>query len=110
MKDSDGARQEKIILRDEFDKYSNDWSRDGKYILYTRGTDLWFATLPEMKNTLFLKAPSLIRNGQFSPDGKWVAYASNETGKWEIYSMKIDGSDLKQLTVEETNSNPAWGK
>ena len=42
MKNSDGAQEEKIILHDEPNKIPNDWSRDGKYILYTRGTDLWF--------------------------------------------------------------------
>jgi len=34
---------------------------------------------------MFLKATSLLKNAQFSRDGKWVAYASNESGKWEIY-------------------------
>jgi hypothetical protein len=34
---------------------------------------------------LVMESPSAMKNGQFSSDGKWVAYASNETGKWEIY-------------------------
>ena len=44
-----------------------------------------YLTLPEMKSTLFLKAPATLRNAQFSPDGKWVAYDSNESGTWEVY-------------------------
>ena len=70
IKDSDGAQEEKVFVRDEANKIPNDWFRDGKYILYQRDTDLWFMTLPELKSHLFLKAPSVIRNGQFSPDGK----------------------------------------
>ena len=85
LKNADGSQEEKSIVHDGFDVTPNDWSRDGKYILYTRRTDLWFVTLPELKSSTFLKAMSVLRNGQFSPDGKWVAYASNETGKWEIY-------------------------
>ena len=73
MKNADGSQEEKNIVHDDIDKFANDWSRDGKYILYTRATDLWFATLPELKSSLFLKAVSVLRNGQFSPDGKWVA-------------------------------------
>ena len=72
-------------MHDDVDKVPNDWSRDGKYILYTGGTDLWLVNLPELQNRIFLKAPSALKNGQFSPDGKWVAYASNESGRWEIY-------------------------
>ena len=63
MKNSDGAQQEKSIGHDNFDKVPNDWSRDGKYILYTRGADLWFVTLPDLKSSEFLKAASVLTNG-----------------------------------------------
>jgi Tol biopolymer transport system component len=85
MKNSDGSEEEKSILRTEVNNFANDWSKDGKYILYNHNTDLWFVTVPDLKSSLLLKAPSVVRNGQFSLDGKWVAYASNESGKWEIY-------------------------
>ena len=85
LKDTNGAQEEKLIAHVDTDEYPNDWSRDGKYLLYTRGPDLWSLTFPEMQSTPFLKAASTLRNGRFSPDGKWVAYSSNESGKWEIY-------------------------
>jgi Tol biopolymer transport system component len=40
MKNSDGTQEEKIIVQDNQDKVPNDWSPDGKYILYAGGTDL----------------------------------------------------------------------
>jgi serine/threonine protein kinase/Tol biopolymer transport system component len=71
LKNSDGATDEKAIVQDEFgENFPSDWSRDGKYILYCRGSDLGIVTFPELKSSLFLKAPSVVRNGQFSPDGK----------------------------------------
>jgi WD40-like Beta Propeller Repeat len=73
MLNSDGAQEETAVVHDDFNKIPNDWFKDGKYILYTRGTDLWFLTLPELKSNSFLKAVSILRNGQFSADGKWVA-------------------------------------
>jgi len=85
MKNADGAQQETTIMQQQVDKWPNDWSIYGRYIVHTRGTDLWSLTIPELKTSLFLKAPSVFGNAQFSPDGKWVAYASNETGKWQIY-------------------------
>jgi eukaryotic-like serine/threonine-protein kinase len=66
---------------------------------YTRGTDLWYLTLADLKTTLFLKAPSALRNGQFSPDGKRVAYASNETGRGEIYVTSFPEARGKPVTT-----------
>ena len=108
IKNSDGAHQEKGIVQDDQDKAPNDWARSGKYILYTRGTDLWCVTLPELKSSLFLKAPSVLRNGQFSPDGNWVAYASNETGKWEIYVTSFPEPRGKWQVSTGGGEQPRW--
>lgn len=81
---------------------------DGKYILYTRGADFWFVTLPELKSSLFLKAPAVLRNGQFSPDGKWVAYASNETGKWETYVTSFPDAQGKWQVSSGGGEQPRW--
>jgi len=108
IKNSDGAQEEKSIVHGDIDKFPNDWSRDGKYILYTQDTDLWFVTLPELKSSLFLKAPSVLRNGQFSPDGKWVAYASNESGKWEIYVTSFPEPRGKWQVSAGGGEQPRW--
>jgi len=108
IKNSDGAQEEKSIVHGDIDKFPNDWSRDGKYILYTQDTDLWFVTLPELKSSLFLKAPSVLRNGQFSPDGKWVAYSSNESGKWEIYVTSFPEPRGKWQVSAGGGEQPRW--
>jgi Tol biopolymer transport system component len=105
MKNADGTQEEKSVVSDDFNKYPNDWSRGGKYILYTRGPDSWFVTVPELKSSLYLKAVSVLGNGQFSPDGKWVAYASNESWKWEIYVTSFPAPQGKwQVSTGEENS------
>ena len=108
MKSSDGKHEEKLIVHGGINNFANDWSRDGKYILYTKDTDLWLLTLPELKSSLFLKAPSVLRNGQFSPDGKWVAYASNETGKWEIYVTSFPEARGKWQVSAGGGEQPRW--
>lgn len=108
MRNSDGSQEEKSILRTEVNNFANDWSKDGKYILYNHNTDLWFVTLPEVKSSLFLKAPSVVRNGQFSPDGKWVAYASNESGKWEIYVTSFPEARGKWQISSAGGEQPRW--
>jgi eukaryotic-like serine/threonine-protein kinase len=108
LKDSDGAHDEKSIVHDDVADFPSDWSRDGKYILYYRGTDLYFVTFPGLKSSLFLKAPSTLRNGQFSPDGKWVAYASNETGKWEIYVTSFPDARGRWQVSSAGGEQPRW--
>src|SRR5262249_38735703 len=104
-----GAQEERIIgVQGYVDKWANDWSRDGKSILLTRGTDLWLLSVPELKSSLFLKAPSILRNGQFSPDGKWVAYASYETGNWEIYVTSFPESRGKWQISTGGGEQPRW--
>jgi len=108
VKNSDGANDEKNIVKENVGNFPSDWSRDGKYILYCRGPDLWFLTYPELKSSLFLKAPSVFRNGQFSPDGKWVAYASNESGKWEIYVTSFPDARGRWQISSGGGEQPRW--
>ena len=112
IKNADGAQEEKLIVHGGTDDFPNDWSRDGKYVLYTQGRDvwwdLWFVSFPELKNSLFLKTAATTKNGQFSPDGKWVAYASNETGKWEIYVTSFPGARGKWQVSTGGGEQPRW--
>ena len=56
------------------------------------GWDLWVLPLdPGGKPQPFLRTPFEERNGQFSPDGHWVAYESNESGRSEIYGRPFPG-------------------
>jgi serine/threonine protein kinase/Tol biopolymer transport system component len=108
VKNADGANEEKNIVQSDVGNFPSDWSRDGKFILDSRGADLWLVTLPEFKSSIFLKAPSVIRNGQFSPDGKWVAYASNESGRWEIYVTSFPDARGRWQVSSGGGEQPRW--
>ena len=47
-------------------------------------------------------------NGQISPDGKWVAYASNESGDWEIYVTTFPGAAGKWQVSRGGGTEPRW--
>jgi eukaryotic-like serine/threonine-protein kinase len=109
VKSSNGSQEEKLIVHVEVDdNFPNDWSPDGKYILFTRDRDLWYASVPDFKITQFLKAPSVLRNGQFSPDGKWVAYASNETGRWQVYVTSFPAARGRWQVSTAGGQEPRW--
>jgi hypothetical protein len=52
LKESDGGHEEKLLLHAEFDQFANAWSRDAKYILYTRASELWVLVYPELTSKL----------------------------------------------------------
>ncbi len=108
LKDATGAQEEKLIPLEGPDDYPTDWSHDGKYVLYERGTDLWFVTLPSLSSSLFLKGLSTPRGGRFSPDGKWVAYASNESGRWEVYVTSFPEAHGKWQVSNAGGEQPRW--
>jgi Tol biopolymer transport system component len=108
LKDTNGAQEEKHIPQDGPDRFPSDWSRDGKYVIFERGADLWFLTIPELRATEFLKASSTLKNGQFSPDGKWVAYSSNESGRWEVYVTSFPEAHGKWQVSNAGGDQPRW--
>ena len=80
--------------------YVNDWSPDGRSLMYTQIAtatldDLWVVpTTGDRTPVPVLVTPFNELHGQFSPDGKWIAYTSNESGQEEIHvrSMAATGS------------------
>jgi hypothetical protein len=108
IKRADGAQEERNIFHDDFDKLSNDWSQDGKFILFRRADELWYLTIPGFTSKPFLKTAGILRNGQFSPDRKWVAYNSNETGKWEVYVTSFPEPSGKWQISTGGGEQPRW--
>jgi Tol biopolymer transport system component len=90
-----------------------DWSRDGRYILYGSGnlgsTDIWALPVADPS-----KAFPLVRSewhegsGQFSPDGRWVAYVSLESGRAEIYVTPFPSGGARWQVSTEGGNLPRW--
>ncbi|MBN2564303.1 MAG: serine/threonine-protein kinase [Candidatus Eisenbacteria bacterium] len=96
-----------------------DWSRDGRYILMTvtnSGTslDLSYLELSEDgKNRQahpFLSGAFREISGKLSPDGRFAAYVSDESGQWEIYVRPFPRGDGKWLVSSDGGSQPLWSR
>jgi len=84
------------------------WSRDGKYVLVRKERELWYMTMPDRQTHPLLQSQWLIRNAQFSPDGKFVAYASSETGNWEVYVSPFPAFGSKWQVSRSGGEEPRW--
>jgi serine/threonine protein kinase len=85
-----------------------DWSRDGRSVLVRKSNELWYLSLPERVVKPLLQAKWTVRNAQFSPDGRWMAYASNETGNTEIYVSPFPSGHSKWQVSNAGGQEPRW--
>jgi Tol biopolymer transport system component len=113
-KASNGTGGEELIVADESAVWPSSWSHDGKFILYTRGeinlasADLWIvAVTGDRKGRSFLKGAATVYGGEFSPNGRWVAYTSRESGKDEIYVVPFDARKVFS-EVSEPSGGQRW--
>jgi eukaryotic-like serine/threonine-protein kinase len=87
-KDAGGAGEEQRLSDGPGVKCVMDWSPDGRHLLYSelgRSFDLWLLPLDGGSPVPLLETPFDEFDGQFSPDGQWIAYTSNESGRNEVY-------------------------
>ena len=90
------------------------WSRDGKYLILDRlaavtSWDIyWCATTGERKLNPFLVTAYSESKAQLSPDGQWMAYNSNESGRDEVYLQAFPGPGRKIQVSTNGGSLPAW--
>jgi len=93
-----GVSEEQLILKSTQDLSPTSWSHDGRFLLYTAvdpktKDDLWILPLEgDRKPFPFLHTEFAESDGRFSPDGHWVAYTSDESGRSEIYVRSFSPS------------------
>ena len=94
QKPSNGAGDDVLLLKSDEDKYPYDWSHDGRFLVFASvnaktNPDLWILPLlgaaGGSQPYALLRTESFEDNGSFSPDGRWIAYTSSESGRPEVY-------------------------
>jgi serine/threonine protein kinase len=109
-----GEKEEQLLLGTPQNKYPTDWSPDGRFVLYRNtdtktGQDLWAMPLDgDRKPFPVVQTTFDDRDGQFSPDGRWIAYESNESGRSEIYVQMFPHSGGKRQISANGGAQARW--
>jgi Tol biopolymer transport system component len=110
-----GEGQEKpLLLGGTINQHPIDWSPDGKTLLLhgngNQQLDLFTLSLSEKdaKPIPFVASSGADAQGQFSPDGRWVAYVSTESGSNEVYVKPFPSGDGKWQISSAGGSQPRW--
>ena len=113
-RDLEGQGQDHLLFASADKKYACDWSRDGRYLAYMvrgkdTGWDIWILpTFGDRKAYPFLQAAYTEALPTFSPDGKHLAYQSNESGRSEVYVQNFPGPGGKVQISAAGGTEPHW--
>jgi len=104
-----------VLLESNKNEFPDSWSPDGRFILYElddRKTswDLWILPLPDRKPRPFLQMEFRQEAARFSPDGRWVAYRSTESGRSEVYVVPFPGPGGKWQISARGGEAPRWSR
>jgi Tol biopolymer transport system component len=109
-----GSSTESMLLASAEHKNALDWSPDGRHLLYasqtaTTGRDIWSLPLFGDRRPFAVVRTAFEETiARFSPDGRWIAFQSNETGRNEIYVQPFPGPGGKSQISTAGGTEPRW--
>ncbi|HMF07559.1 MAG TPA: hypothetical protein VKJ00_00405, partial [Thermoanaerobaculia bacterium] len=113
-KPSGGGGTEEVFLKTDDFSFPGDWSRDGRFFLYETYNpktlfDLWVLPRPGPGKPMpYVVAPGLQRHGRFSPNSRWVAYTSDESGRQEIYVQAFPSAGGQWQVSSDGGDQANW--
>jgi serine/threonine protein kinase/Tol biopolymer transport system component len=115
VKSASGSGSEELLVRNDGDNYAQSWSPDSQFLLYivippSGGQDLWYVPMAgDRKAFPYLTSEFTEGVGaEFSPDGRWVAYTSTESGGQEVYVASFPVPDRRWRVSIAGGLIPQW--
>lgn len=102
------------LLHSAFADIPEDWSVDGRFVVFMRSAshtynDLWILPLDGSRQPFpFVVTTAAEDNARFDPTGRWIAYASNTSGRYEVYVRPFPPADGVHQISREGGSSPVW--
>jgi eukaryotic-like serine/threonine-protein kinase len=118
VKSSSGTGNEEALLVEELSfKVVTDWSLDSRFVAFhsistttKSASDIWMLSPADKKLQVFLSTPANEFFASFSPDGHWVTYMSDESGKHEVYVQPFPPSGGKWQISTAGGREPVWSR
>jgi serine/threonine-protein kinase len=113
---SDGSGTAERLASSEFQQAPSAWTPDGKTLLFMQGNVsagydiLALSAEGDRKPRPFLQTPFNEQYADLSPDGQWLAYVSNQSGRAEVYVQPYPGPGARQQISVEGGTAPAWSR
>jgi eukaryotic-like serine/threonine-protein kinase len=113
---ADGSGSEELIWKLDQHAHVRDWSPDGRALVLeiqdpSSNSDIWRLDLEGTPAaTVFLQTPFSERNSRLSPDGHWLAYVSDESGRDEIYIQSFPQAGSKLQVSSSGGNQPVWSR
>jgi len=114
-KASSGVGNEQLVYESSKIEIPVAWSRDGRYMVFSRtkgdaaGNDTWVLQLPDKKESPFVESPFDKIHARISPDGRWLAYSTNDSGMYQIVVQSFpDPNGGKWQITAEGGVEPKW--
>jgi Tol biopolymer transport system component len=114
VQNADGSGTAELLFQLRGQGSVSDWSRDGRFIIYVNlsaegGRDLWIVpTETGGKPTPFNQTPYNEQSAMFSPDVRWIAYTSDESGRDEVYVQPFPTTGARVQISLDGGSQPFW--
>jgi Tol biopolymer transport system component len=118
VKPVNGSAAEQLLLKSASNKIPTQWSPDGKFIVYSDSNsrtnwDIWLLPVDsgpadDHKPITFAQTEAREAQGQLSPDSRWLAYNSNESGQSEIYVRSFPDSAVSKKVSTAGGVQPRW--
>jgi TolB protein len=114
IRDVDGSNLIPVI-REGGDSDGVSWSPDGRWLAFhwkprrSANYDIFVADVASRVIRQVTNGNGNNQSPSWAPDSRSLVFQSNRSGSWQIYAMRLDSTDARQLTTQGNNTSPAWG-
>jgi serine/threonine-protein kinase len=113
LQPADASTAAHQLVKRPYFLFPTSWSRNGRFLAYTElhstsSRDIWILDRADGSLAPFVVTPAEEMGAMFSPDGRWIAYSSNESGVPEVYVRPFPGPGGRSQISTEGGAEPVW--